>query len=101
MKLVIVTSVEEFQNDVLKLFKKANIESFSSYDIDGHKNIPSVLITASWFPGKTGGNESYLFFSFTDDDHIENLFNLIKIFNKNLETNNPVKAVVLPIEKHI
>ena len=45
MKLVIVTAVEEFQNDVLKLFKKANIESFSSSDIVGYINIPSVLKT--------------------------------------------------------
>jgi hypothetical protein len=101
MKLVIVTVVEEFQNDVLKLFKKANIESFSSSDIDGYKNIPSVLRTSSWFPSEKGGNESSMFFSFTDDEHIDNLFNLIKTFNKNLETNNPMKAIVVPIEKFI
>ncbi|WP_341216890.1 hypothetical protein [uncultured Wocania sp.] len=101
MKLVIVTAVEEFQNDVLKLFKEANIESFSSYDINGHKNIPSVLKTSSWFPSESGGNESHLFFSFTDENLIENLFKLIELFNENLETNNPIKAIVLPIEKHI
>ena len=38
MKLVIVTAVEEFQKDVLKLFKNANIENFSSSDIDRYKN---------------------------------------------------------------
>lgn len=96
-----VTSVDEFQKDVLKLFKKANIESFSSYDIDGYKNIPSVLRTSSWFSSEGGGNESHLFFSFTDDNLIENLFKLIELFNENLETNNPIKAVVLPIEKFI
>lgn len=101
MKLVIVTAVEEFQNDVLKLFKEANIESFSNYDINGHKNIPSVLKTSSWFPSESGGNESHLFFSFTDENLIENLFKLIELFNENLETNNPIKAIVLPIEKHI
>lgn len=101
MKLVIVTAVEEFQKDVLKLFKDANIESFSSSDIDGYKNVPSVLRTSSWFPSEQGGNESHLFFSFTDDEHVNMLFNLIEVFNTNLETNNPIKAVVLPIEKHI
>lgn len=101
MKLVIVTAVEEFQKDVLKLFKKANIENFSTSDIDGYKNVTSVLRTSSWFPSERGGNESHLFFSFTDDAHIDALFSLIKTFNKNLETNNPIKAVVLPIEKHL
>ena len=101
MKLVIVTAVEEFQKDVLKLFKKANIENFSSSDIDGYKNATSVLMASSWFSGQKVGNESSLFFSFTEEENITALFNVIKEFNENLETNNPIKAVVVPIEKYI
>jgi len=101
MKLVIVTSVEQFQQDVLKLFKKANIENFSSSDIDGHKSTSSLLLKTNWFSSEKGGNESSLFFSFTADENIEALFQLIKAFNASLETNNPIKAVVVPIEKFI
>jgi len=101
MKLVIVTSVEEFQKDILKLFKKANIHSFSSSDIDGYKNGASVLMTSSWFPIEKFGNESHLFFSFTEDENIDALFNLIKEFNSSVETNNAVRAVVVPIERNI
>ena len=43
MKLVIPTLVEEFQNDVLNLFKEANIESFSSLDLGGYKNASTIL----------------------------------------------------------
>ncbi len=96
-----VTAVEEFQKEVLKLFKRANIENFSSSDIDGYKNGASILMASNWFSGIKGGNESTLFFSFTDDEHIDNLFKLIEEFNTNLETNNPLKAVVVPIEKFI
>ena len=99
MKLVIVTAVEEFQKDVLKLFKNAKIESFSSSDIDGYKNAASLLMTNSWFPSVKGGNESSLFFSFTEDEKIDSLFSLIKEFNNNLETNNPIKDIVFAIEK--
>ena len=42
-----------------------------------------------------------MFFSFTEDEHIDALFDLIKEFNTNLETNNPIKAIVVPIEKFI
>jgi hypothetical protein len=101
MKLIIVTAVEAFQKDILKLFKKANIENFSSSDIDGYKNAPSILMASSWFSGEKTGNESHLFFSFTEDENSDALFSLIKEFNNNLETNNPVKAVVVPIEKFI
>ncbi|MEO8934212.1 MAG: hypothetical protein ABI295_07875 [Xanthomarina sp.] len=101
MKLVIVTAVEEFQKDILKLFKSAGIESFSSSDIDGYKNGASVLMATSWSPSVKGGNESSLFFSFTEDEKIDKLFFLIQEYNKTLETNNSIKAVVVPIEKHI
>lgn len=101
MKLVIVTAVEEFQKDVLKLFKNANIENFSSSEIDGYKNGSSILMASNWFSGEKSGNESSMFFSFTEEEHIDVLFYLIKEFNENLETNNPIKAVVVPIEKFI
>lgn len=101
MKLVIVTAVEQFQKDVLRLFKNANIENFSSSDIDGHKNGTSVLMASNWFSAEKGGNESNLFFSFTEAENIDVLFDLIKEFNAQLETNNPIKAVVVPIEKSI
>ena len=101
MKLVIVTAVEEFHQEIIKLFKKANIENFSESDIDGHKNTTSVLVASSWFSGQKSSNESILFFSFTEDKNIEDLFSLVQEFNQNLETNNPIKAVVVPIEKFI
>ena len=100
-KLVIVTAVEAFRNDVLQLFNKAGIESFSGSEIDGYKTAPPLLMAQSWFPGARGGNESHLYFSFTDQAHIDVLFRLIEAFNQTLETNNPVKAIVVPIEQSI
>ncbi|WP_405563179.1 hypothetical protein [Polaribacter sp. Asnod6-C07] len=101
MKLVLVTAVEEFQKEVLQIFKKANIENFSSSDIDGYKNLPQLLKASSWFSGEKSGNESTMFFSFTEKEKIDGLFILIEEFNKNLKTNNPLKAIVLPIERFI
>lgn len=101
MKLVIVTAVEEFNKDVLKLFKKANIKNFSCSDIVGYKSDSTLLTASNWFSVEKSGNESKLFFSFTDDKHIDGLFHLIKKFNSNIETNNPIKAIVVPIEKYI
>ena len=101
MKLVIVTAVEQFQKDVLKLFKKANIENFSSSDIDGHKNTPSLLMASNWFSTEKSGNGSTMFFSFTNKEKIDDLFILIEEFNNNLETYNPLKAIVVPVERFI
>ncbi len=102
MKLVKVTAVKSFHKDVIKLFKKSGIENFSESEIDGYKNGPSVLLSTNWFGTVHKGNESSMFFSFTDDIHIDELFVAIKKFNEHLkESNNPLKAIVVPIEKYI
>lgn len=101
MKLLIVTSVVEFHNRVLELFKEAGIDNFSESEIGGHKQVPHVLSAASWFPGEKGGSESTLFFSFTYDKNIDLVFRLITEFNRHMETHNPIKAVVVPIERHL
>ncbi|WP_339609325.1 hypothetical protein [uncultured Planktosalinus sp.] len=102
MKLLIVTAVEEFQKDVLKLFKKAGIEAFSASEIDGYKNgNNSVVATQSWFPGEKGGSESLLFFSFAPEEKIDPFFELVTQYNNTLETENPVRVVVVPIERAI
>lgn len=101
MKLLIVTALHEYQKPVLKLFKQANIEAFSSSEIDGYRNINSLVATQSWFPGEKGGNESLMFFSFTEEEKIREFFAITKEFNAGLNTNNPVRAIVLPIEDHL
>ena len=101
MKLLLVTAVEEFHKDVIKLFKKAGIENFSESDMDGYKNNHALIMSTNWFGAENASNESTMFFSFTEDMFIDTLFDLIKEFNNNLETNNPIKAIVVPIERAI
>lgn len=101
MKLLIVTVVDQFQKEILQLFKKANIESYSGSDIEGYKNASSFMMNSSWFPSEKGGAGSSMFFSFTEEEKIDAFFTLAIQFNKNMETNNPIHAVVVPIERSI
>lgn len=101
MKLLIVTVVDQFQKEILQLFKKANIESYSGSDIEGYKNASSFMMNSSWFPSEKGGADSSMFFSFTEEEQIDAFFNLAIEFNNNMETNNPIHAVVVPIERSI
>lgn len=101
MKLLIVTVVDQFQKEILQLFKKANIESYSGSDIEGYKNASSFMMNSSWFPSEKGGADSSMFFSFTEDEQIDAFFALAIQFNENMETNNPIHAVVVPIERSI
>lgn len=53
-------------------------------------------MTPNWFSSEKANHESSLFFSFTEDQHIDVLLNLIQEFSLNIETKNPIKVVVVP-----
>ena len=101
MKLVIVTAVSEFRDTVKKLFRKAGIESFSGSEIEGYNQVASVAAQTGWFQGSAFGADSEMYFSFTEEDKIDLLFGEIEKFNLDLANNNPIRAVLIPIEKFI
>lgn len=100
MKLLIVTIVEHYESDVLQLFKKADIKNFSSSDIEGFKE-QSTVAMSSWFPGEKSSTRSVMLFSFAEEENIDKLFELIRRFNEEIDFPNPVKAVVVPIERSL
>jgi len=101
MKLVIVTAVNQYKKEVLNLFKDADIRNLSESNIEGHKFYKVKNMAENWFSSERSSVKSNLFFSFNDEEKIEKLFELIEEFNDNLESRNPIKAIVLPIEKSI
>jgi hypothetical protein len=101
MKLVIITVVDHYKKDIIKLFRDSEIENFSESDIEGFKISKSSQVVSNWFASESSGADSELFFSFAEEDKVEVLFEKIKIFNKTIESNNPIRAIVVPVEKYI
>jgi hypothetical protein len=101
MKLIIITIIDELKKDVIKLFKTAEIENFSESDIDGFKTSISSQLATGWFGGKSYSADSEMFFSFENDEKVKYLFKLIKNYNKTIEHNNPIRAVILPVEDYV
>ncbi len=61
MKLLIVTVVEEFHNEILKLFKLIQIEYFSESNIESYKNSGFYLSASNWFSSVKDTTESNMF----------------------------------------
>lgn len=99
MKLLIVTVVREHEKSVLQLLKEAKIERFSGSGIEGFKDAASFMMSSSWFPSQKSGAASSMFFAFTKEEKIDSFFALAEEFNENVETNNPIHAAVVPIER--
>ncbi len=101
MKLLIITSIDEYKKDICKLFKESNIEIYSTMDIEGHKLLSHKNNQDNWFSDHRETYKSKLHFSFTSENLADNILKKIENYNKEKAYQNPVKAVVLDIEKFI
>ncbi len=101
MKLLIITSVQEYEKHIPILFKKAEICAFSSLPIQGHKTNEYQNLQNNWFSYSSQGDESSLYFTFTSEDKINYALDLIEEFNKKVEGQNPMHAIILGVEKFV
>ncbi len=101
MKFLIVTSVKQHEKEVLRLFKKTEITSFSNTDINGFKSSSVDNLIDNWFSNSSDKVASTLFFTFTNKEKIDSLLEEIKVFNSNTELINPIRAIVLDVLKSI
>lgn len=101
MKLLLITSVKEFQKDICSLFKKCKIDVYSTSEISGHKLQKPTNIQDNWFSAHRDTYDSTMFFTFTSEELIDEMLKEVKAYNEDKGSNNPVKAIVMNIEKNV
>ena len=99
MKLFIVTCIKEYQPDVTRIFKEANIHVFSATEVTGFKNNHPPDLLEEWFAAGDEQVDAVMLFSFTADEQAAAGIELIKKYNKQNETGFPVRAFIVPVEK--
>jgi len=101
MKLLVITTVKEYEKETVRLFKKSGITAFSNADINGFKTSDTENLISNWFSSATDNVRSILFFTFTDKEKIDILLKEIQSFNATIKSDNPLRAIVLPVENFI
>lgn len=99
MKLFIVTSLKDYQPDVIKIFKAAEIAVFSITDVIGVKDNHGVNLMADWFASGDEKFDSLMIFSFTSDENAVKAMTLIENYNQTNTTGFPIRAFIVPVEK--
>ena len=99
MKLLIVTAVKSYEKEAVKLFKQAGILTFSNAEINGFKALDREDLIDNWFSSSTQNVKSVLFFTFAEEEKIDLLLKELEILNARIESENPLRAIVLNIEK--
>ena len=99
MKLLVVTSLKEYQKKVAQLLGQAKITVFSVTETVGVKDQQESSLLDNWFSSGTEQFDSIFQFSFTDAAKADQALSLIKKHNAENETGFPIRAFVLPVEK--
>ena len=99
MKLLIITYLKEHATDVEKICKQSDIYVYSTSDVTGFKNGHEPDMLKEWFASGTEKFDSMILFSFTDNEKADKGMTLIKKFNEENQTQFPIKAFIVPVEK--
>lgn len=99
MKLFIVACLKELQPAAFDIFKKAEINVFSSTDVVGFKDSSSSNLMENWFASGDETFDSIFLFSFTTSDNADRALEMIKLHNQTNTAAFPLRAFVVPVEK--
>ena len=99
MKLLIITSIKEFENDIKRMLTNSEIKLFSYHPITGYRNHSIESVENNWFATKLNETDSIIFYAFVNQEYVDILFNKINEFNDQQESLSTVHVVILDIEK--
>lgn len=98
MKLLFVTCLEDFKNDVIKIFHEAHVKVFSFMEATGVKDERDVNLLDDWFGNKDGEFRSLILFSFTSSETAAEAMRLIKTYNETDGKRFPIRAFIMSVE---
>lgn len=99
MKLLIITAVIDFENEIKQMLKKAHVKTFTYKEVKGFTDLSEEAIESNWFATDMNETESILFYAFVKKENIDSLFDLVNDFNGKQETKSNIHIAVLNIEK--
>lgn len=99
MKLLVVTSVNQFKEQIQKILKNNAINKYSYNEVTGHRDLKSVADPGNWFVGDRFESQSIMFFAFAPKSKINGVFKEVELFNSNLESLSQIHISILNIEK--
>ncbi len=99
MKLLIITAITAFENDIKAMLQKANISTYTFSNVTGFSDISEEAISSNWFASEMNETESILFYAFVRKENAMLFFNLVNEFNAAQETHSHIHVAQLNIEQ--
>ncbi len=99
MKLLLVTSLKEYQKTITNIMDRAGIEVFSVTETIGFRDHRTPVLLDNWFSSGSEQADSIFLFSFTEESKTDHALQLIVQHNNENQTGFPIRAFILPVEK--
>jgi hypothetical protein len=99
MKMIVITAIQMFEEDIVKMLKQNNVNAFSSTELVGYANKKSTTSADNWFGGGNGHKQSMLFFAFVPEESVDAVFHAVEEFNGKQKTESRIHLAVLHVEK--
>ncbi|HLU50540.1 MAG TPA: hypothetical protein VKZ42_00130 [Flavobacteriaceae bacterium] len=99
MKLIIITAVKEYTEDVKEILKNENITTFSYSEVTGYRDSTLDDLENNWFGSEMNKSESVLFFAFVTNMACKNVYETIREFNKNITVTSKIHMASVLLDK--
>jgi nitrogen regulatory protein PII len=100
MKLVLITAIAEFEQDVKKMLKEAKVKSYTYKDVKGFRDASEEGVETNWFGTEMNEIDSVVFYAFLPKQNIDALFDEVTEFNKQQKSISKVHLAVFSVEKY-
>lgn len=99
MKLLVITSLKEYQKKVSQIMHLAGITIFSVTETIGFKDHYTSNLLDNWFSIGNENFDSVFLFSFTEAVKADQAVSLVRKYNADNQTGFPIHAFVLSVDK--
>ena len=99
MKLLLITSIQEFEKEIKLILRKSEVKAYSHKSVKGYKDISDLSMQNNWFATEINESESVLFYAFVPKENVDKVFDLVSEFNKKQESLSHIHLAMLNIER--
>ena len=100
MKLLLITTIKEFEKNVKNLLVNSGVSVFSYTTVKGYKADQKATVD-NWFAAEITESNSLMFMAFVEEDRIDHIYAKVSTFNTKQEFQSKIHIATLEIEKSI
>lgn len=98
MKLVVITAVKAFEDQIKELLADQGVKAFSYNAVKGYRDM-SDEHKSNWFASSMNQVDSLLFFAFVDSETSDQVFDAVEALNQTCDIRSKVHIGITGLDK--